>query len=140
MTTSTLNVTRLTRAIEFSENTFELSIGLCDSESLKEDIIRQVQYESAVPVQVLELTSETQGLLKEIVEYINSNSPQALIIIGFEEIQDLDSFWYQTNAIREHFSQESPIPQIWLMKDSTYCKFTNFAPSFSSIVIPNDFN
>jgi hypothetical protein len=35
---------------------------------------------------------------------------------------------------------KSPIPQIWLMKDSTYRKFTNFAPSFSSIVIPNDFN
>ncbi|MGF1493175.1 MAG: NACHT domain-containing protein [Microcoleaceae cyanobacterium] len=92
----------LVRAIHFSGE-FSLNIAQCNYHSLQQRLISELRQVSKVDLAHIELEPETTALCSTIIQYLGDQRPAALMVSGFDCIQDLGSLLQAMNQTREEF-------------------------------------
>ena len=123
---------QLAWAIENSTGKFKLILARCNYASLRSRLIDRLQAICQVEISVLLLRESRRTLYAEIREEFGEVVPAALMIFGFESVQELPQMLVNANQVREEFRKHFSFPLIWWINDQVYKQLMDFAPDLES--------
>lgn len=122
---------QLIRSIILSQGQFCLILAHCNSPSLRQKAIEQLQKSCPVKVQELCLDHDCKKLYSTIAQKYTSDPPDALMITGLESVYHLNQLLVATNLVREEF-RKFPFPLILWVTDEIHTKLIRLVPDFFS--------
>ncbi|MBW4520855.1 MAG: hypothetical protein KME16_14275 [Scytolyngbya sp. HA4215-MV1] len=122
----------LVRAIRLSQGEFALILVRCNYAYLRAQLIQQVQTLYPLPVQVLQLPTSVKTLYTTIHSELETQQPQALMVVGLESVTEIDHVLISTNQIREEFRKNFSFPLVLWVNDEILQKLIQLAPDFRS--------
>ncbi|MCT7951247.1 hypothetical protein NG798_15715 [Ancylothrix sp. C2] len=134
----------LARALTLAMGQFSLILVRCNYGSLQPKILQQLSdligaeaqsngKNSFQPVNLHKIVvSSPITSLYDCMKQGLANRPSALIISGFESVNDLDRLLKSTNQLREEIKQNFSLPVVLWLSDEVMQKFVRFAPDFKS--------
>lgn len=126
------SLTRLNRAITFSQGQFSAILVRCDDISLREQIVKQLGEQSSVEIQTLVLSPSVKTLYTTIKTTLADNRPQALIVLGLESVVAIEQVLVSTNLIRDEFRKRFPFPLVIWVNEDIMQKLIRLAPDFKN--------
>ncbi|MGF1535039.1 MAG: hypothetical protein ACFB4J_00955 [Elainellaceae cyanobacterium] len=123
------SLAQLCRLLWLSQGEFELILAVCNSTSHRQALVEQLRQQCSVSFQTLTLKPETTTLFTTIQQQLTQPWPEALMVFGLEDVQDLEQVLTATNQIREEFRQFTFPLVIWL-PDDTLKPLIRKAPDF----------
>ncbi|HBK65954.1 MAG TPA: hypothetical protein DD000_21325, partial [Cyanobacteria bacterium UBA11166] len=119
-------------AIEGSLGQFSLILARCNYASLQSRLMERLREVTNVNTRVIQLQPSDKKLYQKIKFELGNESPEALMILGFESIKDIDYLVTAANQVREEFRQHFPFPMVWWVNDEVLQKLIRLAPDFES--------
>lgn len=116
---------------------FDLILARCNSIGLSKRLIQRLESRCDFPIQKVVLDPATVVLYTTLEAQLSQENCRALVVIGFESVQNLDSLLTGANIKREDFRKNFRFPNIWWVNDEILTKFHRLAPdleSFAKIV------
>lgn len=126
------SLTRLNRAITFSQGQFSAILVRCDDMRLREKIVKQLGEQSCVEIQTLVLSPSVKTLYTTIKTTLADNRPQALIVLGLESVVAIEQVLVSTNLIRDEFRKRFPFPLVIWVNEDIMQKLIRLAPDFKN--------
>ncbi len=123
---------RLVRSVSLSQGQFSLVLVRCNSSQLRQQVLHAVQVDSEITIEPLILSPHTQTLYTTLSEYVKTNSPSALMILGLETVENLDTLLSSTNQVRDEFRKQFDFPIILWITDDITTQLIRLAPDFKS--------
>ncbi|NEP45477.1 MAG: hypothetical protein F6K35_42180, partial [Okeania sp. SIO2H7] len=93
----------LIRAIEMGRGKFSLIIVRCNYESLQEQILPLLRQKTSRKIEEFLIPKSAISLYTSIKENLRNKSPDALIVLGLESVQNLDTLIQSANRLRDKF-------------------------------------
>ncbi|MDJ0589254.1 MAG: hypothetical protein QNJ72_04545 [Pleurocapsa sp. MO_226.B13] len=125
---------RLNRAIsKASGQHFTLITVSCNYEQLREDILSHLLKQCPVEIKILELLPETKNLFNAIKSQLQKwgeEKPSAVMILGLEQVHDLESLLANAKGERDRFREHFHFPLVLWMTDEVRKKLANVATDF----------
>ena len=118
--------------LETSQENFSLTFACCNFSSLRDCSIKALHNLSTVPIQELRLDFTARALYTTILQAVQDDPPVALIVLGFERLQDIDQVLLTVNQVREEFRKNFKFPIVFWLNEHILKKFTRLAPDFKS--------
>ncbi|MBW4490309.1 MAG: hypothetical protein KME12_21225 [Trichocoleus desertorum ATA4-8-CV12] len=119
-------------AIDMSQGQFALLLAQCNYVRLRTQIAEQLQKISAVPIRVVTLPKLATTLYTSLKAELGDEKPEAVMVFGLDESENLDQLLASTNQVREEFRQTFPFPLILWINDDVLKKLLRLAPDFHS--------
>lgn len=132
------SLTTLTRVIQLSQQQFALVLVRCNYVQVRDRVTQDLQAALPWALHVLHLPETTKTLYRTIQQAIAAvtNDPEeelhALMIVGLEELQELDSALIATNIVREELRKQFAFPLILWVNDDVLRALERLAPDLSS--------
>ncbi|NEO84556.1 MAG: hypothetical protein F6J87_09920, partial [Spirulina sp. SIO3F2] len=105
----------LLRALQLSAGQFSLIFVRCDYLALREHIAAQLHAQCPLKIQTVTLPQTTETIFTAIQRELGDAQPEALMVFGLEQVQNLDRVLRATNLIREEFRKRFACPiVIWI--------------------------
>lgn len=137
-TDDTLN--QLAWAIESGQGQFEPIFARCDSLSRRDRLIQQLHQITSVSLQEIVLPPNSDHPYSIISQQLVINPPQALMILGFDRLQQPLVVLESLNQMREMFRQRFPCPVIFWLNGTLQKQLIRHAQDFESWGITLDFD
>jgi WD40 repeat protein/tetratricopeptide (TPR) repeat protein len=119
-------------AIDMSQGQFALLLAQCNYVRLRMQIAEQLQKISAVSIRVVTLPKSATTLYTSLKAELGDEKPEAVMVFGLDESENLDQLLASTNQVREEFRQTFPFPLILWINDDVLKKLLRLAPDFHS--------
>ncbi|KYC41609.1 hypothetical protein WA1_16300 [Scytonema hofmannii PCC 7110] len=119
----------LQRAIANSKGQFSLILVRCNYACLRLQILQLLQEQYNLVIQEFPLEPSAKTLYTNILERFDRQQLDALIIWGFEVVEDIDSLLYATNNVRDSF-QRFAFPVVLWVRDTMWSQLRRKAPDF----------
>ncbi len=121
----------LIRAITLSSGRrFSLIFVRCNYRELQEQICQDLHQHCGVEIRELVLSPSTDTLYGAIKTEIGDEPLSALMILGVENVTDLDNLLIATNHIRDEFRKDFKFPIVIWVTDEVLKKLVRLAPDF----------
>lgn len=105
----------LQRTLKLSVGRFTLIFVRCDYLTLRDQIVSQVQAQSALEIQQVTLSQGADTVFTAIKATLGDHQPDALMVFGLETVQNLAQVLKTTNLVREEFRKNFACPiLIWV--------------------------
>ncbi|NJK39399.1 MAG: hypothetical protein HC835_19955 [Oscillatoriales cyanobacterium RM2_1_1] len=115
-----------------AEAEFSLLFAYCNSTALRQQLIQKLREICSIPIQEIVLKPETTQLLTAIQTELGEQSPQALMVTGFEHAQNLEQLLVTANRVREEFRKQFPFPIVFWVSDRIQNQFFTIARDLES--------
>ena len=129
----------LSRALTMSQGTFSLTLARCDYRHLQQVIVEQLQQLCPFEIRCLTLTQSTETLYSSIVAELGDDHPDALMVFGLEQVQNLATVLNSTNQVREEFRKNFEFPVVLWIDSRVQQALIRSAPDFESWSTAVDF-
>ncbi|MEQ8997874.1 MAG: hypothetical protein RID53_15375 [Coleofasciculus sp. B1-GNL1-01] len=121
----------LSRAISLSSGRrFSLIFVRCNYRELQEQICQDLHQHCGVEIRELVLSPSTNTLYGAIKTEVGDEPLSALMILGLENVTDLDNLLLATNHIREEFRKNFKFPLVIWVTDEVLKQFVRLIPDF----------
>ncbi|MEQ8385349.1 MAG: hypothetical protein RH949_23610 [Coleofasciculus sp. A1-SPW-01] len=121
----------LIRAITLSSGRrFSLIFVRCNYRELQEQICQDLHQHCGVEIRELVLSPSTNTLYGAIKTEVGDEPLSALMILGLENVTDLDNLLLATNHIREEFRKNFKFPLVIWVTDEVLKQFVRLIPDF----------
>ncbi|MDD1433193.1 hypothetical protein MEO42_19210, partial [Dolichospermum sp. ST_sed6] len=127
-----ISLTTILRAIRFSQNQFSLLFLRCNYGKLQQEIVKELQKTSPVPIRELSVKTSTKSLQSQISEELINEQPQALMIFGLDPVENIESFLKSANQSREEFRKNFPFPVLIWIDDQMLKTIIRIAPDLEN--------
>jgi WD40 repeat protein/tetratricopeptide (TPR) repeat protein len=122
----------LARAIQLSRGQFCLILARCNYACCQERMAQQLQQRCSNTIHKFVLPKSAKTLYTAIKEELGDEQPPALMVLGLEAVQELDSLLSATNQVRDEFRKHFSFPIILWVNDYVLRKLVKVAPDFNS--------
>ncbi|HEY9637578.1 MAG TPA: hypothetical protein V6D14_29560 [Coleofasciculaceae cyanobacterium] len=123
---------RLERAITMSQGQFSLNLVCCNSPSLRQQVVNQLQEASSFQIQKLILHPSVNTLFTTILTAVEGQQPPALIVLGLESVIAIEQVLSATNLVRDEFRKNFAFPLVLCINDEILHKMIRLAPDFKN--------
>ncbi|MDF2207549.1 hypothetical protein L1F28_01995 [Arthrospira platensis NCB002] len=125
---------RLARAISFSQGQFSLILVSCNYSYLQTKVIKQLQQKlpEAETIQNITLAPEVTTLYTTLLERIATPTPSAIMVMGLDRVEALETLLSSTNQVRDEFRKNFSCPLVLWITDILAKKLIRLAPDFKS--------
>jgi len=121
----------LIRAITLSSGRrFSLIFVRCNYTELQEQICQDLHQHCGVEIRELVLSPSTDTLYSAIKTEVGDEPLSALMILGLENVTDLDNLLLATNQVRDEFRKDFKFPIVIWVTDEVLKKLVRLAPDF----------
>jgi len=128
-------------AIAASQGEFALLLARCNYANLRSQLIEQLQARcQPLELRLISLRQSSKTLYSCIREELESGFPDALMITGFESVENLDEMLAAVNSVREEFRKNYPFPIVLWITEGTHRQWLKLAPDFESWATTTDFH
>ncbi len=128
-------------AISASQGEFALILARCNYANLRSQLIEQLQARcQPLELRLISLRQSSKTLYSCIREELESGFPNALMIMGFESVENLDEMLSAVNSVREEFRKNYPSPIVLWITEDTHRQWLKLAPDFESWATTTDFH
>lgn len=110
---------------------FYLVLALCNSGNLRDRLLKRLTKTCNLEETVVQLPPSTLGLYR-FLQDATPPQTQALLVSGFETLENIDSILTAANQIREEFRTHFPFPVVWWISDEVHSKLQRLAPDLFS--------
>ena len=125
----------LTRAIRTGIGKFSLNLARCNYSQLRESILDRFHQEnSSFDLEELTLSPQATRLFEEIETVLRhrEKTPSALIILGLEQVESLETLFSNFNQVRTQFQNSFQFPLLLWVTDEVLVSLRQNAPDFVS--------
>ena len=122
----------LAQTLEWSVGAFHLLLARCNYVSVRSHLIAQLLEICPITIQVITLSPTTKKLYTTIREALTDPVPEAVVVVGFEQVQDLDQLFAAADSAREEFRKNFAMPLVFWLEDDQFNRFKHRAPNFES--------
>lgn len=128
----------LERAIALSRGRFSLILVRCNYAHVRERVLEQLRErcirEGLPLLQIREivLPESAQRLYLTIETELNSEQPDALMVLGLESVTAIDDLLASANQVRDEFRRRFSFPLVLWVNDEVLKKLVKLAPDFYS--------
>jgi hypothetical protein len=129
---------QLAWAIQSAKGHFKLILVRCNNSSLQSFLLQRLQEICQLNIPVLHLHQSEKSLYNAIHQKLNCDSP-ALIIVGWEYLQDLTQILISANQRREEFRNSFRFPIVLWIDDEIYKQMIQSAPDLESWATTRNF-
>ena len=130
---------QLAWAIENSTGKFKLILARCNYANLRSRLIKKLKEICQIEISILQLRESGRTIYAAIQEEFGDDLPAALIVLGFESVQELPQILANANQVREEFREHFTFPLIWWINDDIYKQLMEFAPDLESWATSKNF-
>lgn len=125
---------RLARAISFSQGQFSLILVSCNYSYLQTKVIKQLREKvpEAETIQTITLAPEVTTLYTTLLERIATPTPSAIMVMGLDRVEALETLLSSTNQVRDEFRKNFSCPLVLWITDILAKKLIRLAPDFKS--------
>ncbi|MEM9541067.1 MAG: hypothetical protein AAGA60_16390, partial [Cyanobacteria bacterium P01_E01_bin.42] len=118
-------------ALGLARRTFRLHLACCNYESLREEMVQKLREQYPEIREIVVSPSETK-LYSLIRENLQDESIPALMVLGLENVENIDRLFRIMNPLREEFRKNCSFPIILWMSARLITQFIRLAPDFES--------
>ncbi|MGK7898244.1 MAG: hypothetical protein AB4372_32655, partial [Xenococcus sp. (in: cyanobacteria)] len=132
----------LIKEIRLNSGKFKLILARCEYKDLRKSVLEELVKDKSLLVETLDLSPEVNNLFNEIQDFLSGRKTQslsALMILGLEEIDDLETLFANFNQVRTQFQTSLSFPLVLWLTDEVLTLLNQNAPDFRSGGIPKDF-
>lgn len=125
----------LTRAIRTGIGKFSLNLVRCNYSQLRESILNKFRQENSnLDLEELKLSPQATRLFEEIETVLRhrEKTPSALIILGLEQVESLETLFSNFNQVRTQFQNSFQFPLLLWVTDEVLVSLRQNAPDFVS--------
>ncbi len=119
-------------AIESSKGEFSLILANCNSASLQQRLIQQLQVSCKANIRTITIEQSVTTLYTKIHAELGNEHPEALIVCGLESVKAIDSMLTGANQVREEFRKNFAFPVVFWVTDEVLQKLIRLAPDLQS--------
>ncbi|MDM8539965.1 hypothetical protein QUF90_02650 [Desulfococcaceae bacterium HSG9] len=123
---------RIMRTLTLSEGVFTLIIAHCNYIGLRLKIAEQMLHDAPLKIHQVALPSSVKTLYTYLNAQLRDVSPQAVMVMGFESIDEIDRVLIAANQVREEFRKNLRCPLVLWVNDNALNRFMRVAPDFKS--------
>ena len=125
------SIRTLLRAITLaSGRRFSLILVRCNYATLQEEILQRLREESPVVIREFVLPPSAETLYTAIKTEIGDEQLSALMVLGLENVTDLDRLLLAANKVRDEFSKSFQFPLVLWLTDRVLKKLIRVSPDF----------
>ncbi|WP_460203148.1 nSTAND1 domain-containing NTPase [Scytonema sp. NUACC21] len=125
----------LQRALANSKGQFSLILVRCNYACLRLQILQILQEKYNLVIQKLPLEPSAKTVYTTILERFGQQKLDALVVWGFEAVEDIDGLLYATNNVRDSFHHFT-FPLVLLVRDTELRQLKRKAPDFINWASP----
>jgi WD40 repeat protein len=126
----TLNT--LVRAIALSRGQFSLILVRCNYTTLRKQMLEKLRSQCPIAIRELVLPKTSTTLYTAIATELKEHHPEALMVLGLENVIDLQTLLTSTNQVREEFRKEFAFPLVLWINDAILQKLIKLVPDLES--------
>ncbi len=123
---------RIMRTLTLSEGAFTLIIASCNYVGLRLKITEQLHHQAPFKIHQVSLPSSVKTLYTYLQTQLRDVSPQAVMVLGSESVDEIDRVLIAANQVREEFRKNLRCPLILWVNDDVMNRFVRVAPDFKS--------
>jgi len=120
------------RTLTLSEGVFSLIITQCNYIGLRLKIAEQMHDSAPFKIHQVSLPSSVKTLYTYLKTQLRDESPQAVMVSGFESVDEIDRVLAAANQVREEFRKNLRCPLVLWVNDNVLNRFMRVAPAFKS--------
>jgi len=124
-------LTELERAINLRPGRFSLILAKCNYSRLRRIVTKHLQ--KTVGTKVLVLSAELGTLRQAIAANVQPPFPSALLIVGLEQVRDVEDVIKATNLGRDELRKRFPFPLVFWVNERGLTLINRYAPDLKSI-------
>ena len=127
--------------IEMSQEQFSLILALCNSNKLRDGMVKQLR-EICPNIEEIVLKPSDTLIYSKVKELSIQKQPEAVMIHGLELVTDINQMLTVLNQLREEFWKSFKFPIILWINEAILTKMIRYTPdidSWSSITYFNSF-
>jgi len=122
----------LVRAITLSQGQFSLILVRCNYTALREQTLEQLRSQCPIAIRELVLAESSPTLYTAIKTELGEQYPEALMVLGLENVGDLETILTSTNQVREEFRKEFSFPLVLWITNGILQKLIKLVPDLES--------
>ncbi|MBE9101044.1 nSTAND1 domain-containing NTPase [Vacuolonema iberomarrocanum] len=126
----------LADALDLGAGRFSLHLVRCRYRQVQEQLATQLQDicrdSYNLELERITLEASAQNLYTSIQQAVGDRHPQALMVLGIEQVANLDEVLGATENAREEFRKNFHFPLVLWLDDDRYIHFTRQAPNIAS--------
>ena len=123
---------RIMRTLTLSEGAFTLIIAHCNYIGLRIKIAEQMLDSAQFRIHQVALPSSVKTLYTYLQTQLSDVSPHAVMVMGFESLDEIDRVLIAANQVREEFRKNLRCPLVLWVNDDALNRFVRVAPDFKS--------
>ena len=127
--------------IEMSQEQFSLILALCNSNKLRDSMVKQLR-ETCPNIEEIVLKPSDTLIYSKVKELSIQKQPEAVMIRGLELVTDINQMLTVLNQLREEFWKSFKFPIILWINEAILTKMIRYTPdieSWASITYFNSF-
>ncbi|MEH1787276.1 MAG: hypothetical protein V7L23_17275 [Nostoc sp.] len=122
---------QLAWTLQASVGKFKLIWARCNYSDLRTSLIERLNEISQIKIQVVQLEESERTLYSAIREKLQSDA-QALMIVGWESLQNLPQMLTSANQVREEFRKNLSLPIVVWISEEIHHTIMEIAPDLES--------
>jgi len=126
-------------AIAMSVGQFYPILARCNYKSLRDRLIPRLGEICTVEIRELDLDKSVTKLYSQIRSELGEDVPQAIMLLGLSEVEDIDGLLISMNQVREEFRKHCPFAVVFWVNDRVLKRLIDLAPDFESWMTVSEF-
>ncbi|MGB7519392.1 MAG: tetratricopeptide repeat protein [Spirulinaceae cyanobacterium] len=122
----------LARTMKLAQGRFSLHFVWCNYTHVRTHFLKKLEKEYEVGFDKLFLPQLTQTIREMVAYDYQDKEPESLMILGLEEVKDLDKLLVTVNRARDKVKANFPFPLVVWVTDKVLKKLCRLAPDLSS--------
>jgi len=121
--------------IENSQGEFQVMLAHCNYASLSESMKQELQKIcsiKSIKIDEFPLQESSKNIYTPIVNYYQTKSPKAFMVVGLESVSDLEPILKDFNSNRESFQKNLPCPMVLWVNDQIQVQMRKLALDFKT--------
>ena len=116
--------------IEAFQGEFRLILLRCNYVALRAQILNRL--EKLKEIRIVHLQAGDISLHQRLLEELGEERPEAVVVLGFEVVEELGQFLNSANLNRDRLAQRFPLPVVFCLNEEIYRGLLRFAGDFES--------
>ncbi|TAD78869.1 MAG: hypothetical protein EA001_06125 [Oscillatoriales cyanobacterium] len=122
----------LARTIQHQQGAFALILAHCNDGCVSQWATHRLQELLSLEVGLLHLPASSRSLLSPIQHFCHQHPPQALVVVGLEDLNELDDLLVATNRAFNAFTHQFNFPVILWVNDRVVRHLSRYAPDLKN--------